>query len=161
MDKTRTLTRAAFVLLILAGTAVLLHRCVYFPYAVNLEKRAVAADMELIRMNPDTIRARMLARRNIDLLSYRAKYYSDVEVHNYLGMNYEILLQHEKAAASYLTALRHDERPEIYANLSRVQLRLGQVEKAVESLTRALRFSPLVEVPEPLRPEVEARLRER
>jgi tetratricopeptide (TPR) repeat protein len=158
MVSTLTLIRAAGILLTAAVLGGVMHCAVWVPYRLNLEKKVVADDMLVIQKNPETVRARMYAKRNIQRLSSPARCYGDAELHNYRGMNHEILRQDHLALAAYELALTYDERPELYSNLSRVQLRLGRPDEAIDSLVRALRFSPLVYVPEPLKPEVEERL---
>ncbi len=62
-----------------------------------------------------------------------------------LGLVYTHLQEYEEAIAAYQTALRYELRPELASttcsNMAEVQMMSGQLEAAVESYRRALRFA--------------------
>jgi tetratricopeptide (TPR) repeat protein len=75
--------------------------------------------------------------------------------------NLRALGRREEAAAAYREALVIEKRPEIYFQLGTTLFEDGRVQDSVEEYARACRFQPslLSEVPQPVRDEVESRLR--
>ena len=74
------------------------------------------------------------------------------------GSQYLLLGRAEEAAATYQRALAVEARPEIYLNLGRAQLALGDRQAAAASFHAALTLAPMMrsEVPRELRPSPHA-----
>lgn len=134
----------AVVLAALLGAWALM-RFVYVPHQCNAG--VTAAEVATIAAEETTSDYDRLlrARRNLEVLAaLRESCPTEVRVPMLTGANLEFVGRAEDALASYKDALRVDRRPEIYVEMARMQLQLGQVDEAVASYVTATRFSPLL-----------------
>jgi tetratricopeptide (TPR) repeat protein len=135
--------------LVIAAAAVVsvwaLRAWVYAPVHCNAEVTALELQTDLAGNTTDSYERTVRARRNLERLAeLRAMCPAEVRVPVIIATNEELVGRLEDAAAHYAEALRIEERPEIHAELGRVQVELGRVDQAVESYATAGRFHPLM-----------------
>lgn len=120
-------------------------RFVYVPHRCNAGITAAEVATAAAEETTSDYDRLVRARRNLELLAgLRESCPTEVRVPMLTGANLEFVGRAEDALASYQEALRVDQRPEIYVEMARMQLQLGQVDQAVASYVAATRFSPLV-----------------
>jgi tetratricopeptide (TPR) repeat protein len=135
---------AAVVLAALLGVWALM-RFVYVPHRCNAGITAAEVATSAAERTTSDYDRLVRARRNLELLAgLRESCPTEVRVPMLTGANLEFVGRPEDALASYKEALQIDHRPEIYVEVARMQLELGQVDEAVASYVTATRFSPLV-----------------
>jgi tetratricopeptide (TPR) repeat protein len=129
-------------------------------YRANLQKYRVQQNMAVIRLNPEGMSGRVLARQNLELLKPYAVRSVDPEIHNYIGQNLQFLGRDVEALQAYQRALDLEPRPEIHYNVGMIKWRLGDREGAIEHIALMAAFTPLIQVPPPLQQEVGDRVEE-
>jgi len=133
---------AAVGLAALLGAWALL-RFVYVPCQCNAGVTAADLGSGLAEETAGDYDRLLRARRNLELLAgLRERCATDVRVPMLTGANLELLGRPDDALASYGDALKIDQRPEIYVEMARLQLQLGQTDAAVSSYVAAARFNP-------------------
>ncbi|HEX8410542.1 MAG TPA: hypothetical protein VF883_16880 [Thermoanaerobaculia bacterium] len=135
---------AAVVIAALLGVWALV-RFVYVPHRCNAGITAAEVATAAAEQTAADYDRLLRARRNLEVLAgLRESCATEVRVPMLTGANLEFVGRAEDALASYKEALRVDQRPEIYVEVARMQLELGQVDEAVASYVTATRYSPLV-----------------
>lgn len=83
-----------------------------------------------------------LARLNVTALEqYRDSWFLDSQYYVLLGANYVYLRRPLDAVRNYELSVRREQRPETWVYLALAQREAGMHDAAVESFTRAARFS--------------------
>lgn len=138
-----TIARVSAVVLAALLGAWALVRFVYVPCQCNAGVTAAQRASGLAQETASDYERLLRARRNLELLaSLRERCATDVRVPMLTGVNLELVGRPEDALASYTDALKIDQRPEIYEEMARLQLQLGQPDAAVSSYVAAARFNP-------------------
>ena len=131
---------AAFV--VLAGLAAIWLFCIQ-PYECNRVKRRATAVTEAVYQRGDTPEAKIIARRNLDVLDPCMRMTCrDVSVDMIAAANLRAIGRHDDAIAMYRHALTLDRRPEIYLNMASSELALGHRNAARDDTMRATMFNP-------------------
>lgn len=150
---------AAVILAALVGAWAVM-RFVYVPHRCNAGITAAEVATNATEQTASDYDRLLRARRNLELLAgLRESCPTEVRVPMLTAANLEFVGRPDDALASYQEALRIDHRPEIYVEIARMQLQLGQVDEAVASYVTATRFSPLV-VESITSAEIQKRVRE-
>ena len=123
-------------------TAAAIYALVVVPNRLNIEERVISERTKAIQ-NEDPMAIAPIAREHVRKLTQMLRWLpTDTDLHMLLAANYELLQLREEAKATYEQALAVDGRPEIYIELGRIQLALGNYDAAVTSFARAVRFQP-------------------
>jgi tetratricopeptide (TPR) repeat protein len=138
--------RVAALLLVTASivTAALFTRQVVIePWRCDTAKERLLRMSIEAEKSPTQYEISARARRNIDELRRLVEQCPAVpDLYMALALNEQLVGRNEEASATYVRLLEIEQRPEIYAALGNVLVRLGRYDEAVDAFVTARRFSP-------------------
>lgn len=136
--------RTVMLAVIAAACGWALLRFAYGPIRCNVEVSELTAQTDLALATTGDYERLARARRNLQRLRGLKHCRTEVRVPFLTATNEELAGSLKSAVVSYHEALAIEQRPEIYTSLAAVQLRLGEVDAAVESYSRAVQFVPVL-----------------